>query len=116
MKFKFFALLAFISLLTFSCSKNEDVATLSGTKWTASYVDNILVVEFTSKTNYQEYMADAQGNVSSTGVDYGTYTFDGASVIFNCNYVNNRIKSAAINGNVMDLTYESGYKRTFLKK
>lgn len=116
MKSKIFALLTLISLLALSCSKNEEEATLSGTKWTTSSFDNSLVIEFTSKTNFQDYTVDTQGNLYSTGVDYGTYTFDGVLVIFNCNYVNNRIKSAIINGNVMDLTYESGYKRTFLKK
>ncbi len=57
-------------LMFAACSNDEaKEPTLSGTKWVADYgQDEILVIEFTSDTKFQEYMADKNGNIASTGV------------------------------------------------
>ena len=65
--------------LTFSaCSSDDDENSnpLNGTKWVANFGnDEILVIEFISDTKFQEYMADLNGNVMSTGVYSGAYTY-----------------------------------------
>ena len=98
-----------------ACSKKEE--TLSGTKWVAAYLSNsTLVIEFTSDTQFQEYMADQNGNVASTGVDYGTYFYSKDFVKFITHTSTSPFDFATINGNILDLTYKTGYKRSFIKK
>jgi len=116
MKIKLVAFITLFTLFFASCSNDNDSASLKGTKWTASLFESVLVIEFSSKTNFMDYTTDIQGNVNSLGIDYGTYTFDGSLVTFNCNYELQRLRSATINGNVMTLTYETGFQRTFMKR
>lgn len=103
-----------------SCSKEnangEKQNELNGTEWVASYGQNILVIEFTSNTDFQEYMADKEGHVESTGVDVGTYTYSAPKVIFTTHSSSSPFDYATITGNVMELTYKSGYTRTFMKE
>ena len=79
-KFLSMTLLFTAMFLTFSaCSSDDDENSnpLNGTKWVANFGnDEILVIEFISDTKFQEYMADLNGNVMSTGVDSGAYTFN----------------------------------------
>lgn len=107
-------------LMFAACSNDDDEAkkpTLSGTKWVADYgQDETLVIEFTSDTKFQEYMADKNGNVASTGVEYGTYTYSNDIVKFTTHESTSLFDSATINGNILNLTYKSGYKRSFIKK
>lgn len=117
MKIKSVAFITLITLFFASCSNDNDSASLIGTKWTASYSSSVLVIEFSSKTNFTDYITDIQGNIGQyASINYGTYTFDGSLVTFNCNYESNRLRSATINGNFMVLTYESGYQRNYMKK
>lgn len=98
-----------------SCSKTDE--SLSGTKWVAAYLNNsTLVIEFTSDTQFQEYMADQNGNVASTGVDYGIYTCSKDTIRFITHTSTSPFDFATINGNILNLTYKTGYQRSFIKK
>ena len=80
------------------------------------FADEILVIEFISDTKFQEYMADLNGNVMSTGVDSGAYTYSDDVIQFSNQTSTSPFKSATVNGNVLEMTYQSGFKRTFMKK
>jgi len=113
-------LLSAMFIMFTACSSDDDEAkkpTLSGTKWVADYgQDETLVIEFTSDTKFQNYMADKNGNVASTGVNYGTYTYSNDIVQFTEHDSTGPFDSATINGNILNLTYKSGHKRSFIKK
>lgn len=114
-------LLSAMFVMFTACSSDDDdetkKETLSGTKWVADYgQDETLVIEFTSDTKFQNYMADKNGNVASTGVNYGTYTYSNDIVQFTEHDSTSPFDSATINGNILNLTYKSGHKRSFIKK
>ena len=119
-KFLRMTLLLTAMFLTFSaCSSDDDENSnpLNGTKWVANFGnDEILVIEFISDTKFQEYMADLNGNVMSTGVDSGAYTYSDDVIQFSNQTSTSPFKSATVNGNVLEMTYQSGFKRTFMKK
>ena len=119
-KFLSMTLLLTAMFLTFSaCSSDDDENSnpLNGTKWVANFGnDEILVIEFISDTKFQEYMADLNGNVMSTGVDSGAYTYSDDVIQFSNQTSTSPFKSATLNGNVLEMTYQSGFKRTFMKK
>ncbi|MEE0990529.1 MAG: hypothetical protein UIC45_04345 [Paludibacteraceae bacterium] len=74
--------LSLFILLIVSCSNEETVDNpLVGTKWTTSYADYMMVLEFTSNNDVTGYFANPTGEYYS-GIVNGTYTLKGNSVNF----------------------------------
>jgi hypothetical protein len=111
-----------IASIVSSCGKNGaepekgDTNPLANTTWAADYSPHTLWIKFTSGTEFMEYMGDASGNPSSTGVDYGTYKYADNKVTFLTHDSTSPFDYANIKGSVMELYYKSGMKRTFIKK
>lgn len=108
------ATLAFVG-----CSKEQSqVETLEGTNWAASYADGALWIQFTSASEFQEFYGDDYGNPNSTGVHFGSYKLEETHVSFITHESTSPFDYAELRGNktVLELTYKSGYTRTFIKK
>ena len=119
------ALLAVFGCLLVSCdTTNEEVSQnpeipqnpLIGTTWAASSTSFTFWIKFTSETDFLEYMGDIDGNPSSSGIETGTYFFSNGKVYFLTHNSTSKFDYAIINGEMLMLTYKSGFQRTFIKK
>lgn len=127
---KLVSIIVLVATLAFvSCSKEETISkeevieqvqeeTLEGTIWAASYASGVLWIQFTSVSEFQEFYGDDYGNPNSTGVNFGTYKLEGTHVTFLTHESTSPFDYAELKGNktVLELTYKSGYTRTFIKK
>lgn len=106
-----------------SCSNNDKEPTKSnpmvGTLWAAnSYTgEHVYVYEFYSTTEFQYYMTDKYGNITNTGVSYGSYTYKNGNITF-VNYdSSDSPKSAIVRSNIMTITFlNNGFTRDYIKK
>lgn len=104
MKTKF--LLLSILMLMVSCSTIEtEDNPLIGTKWTTSYSDYLMVLEFTSNNQVTGYFAKSNG-VYNSGMVNGSYTLKGNQIIFSdltykWIYAYYRVESATLTGSLL---------------
>lgn len=108
-------LVAFVT----SCEKKDEPAPkqspVVNTTWAHSSGSNTFWLEFTSNTDYLEYMGDADGNPASTGVHYGTYTYSDSKITFSKpNHM--EFDYGTINGSILTITYTTGKQVTYKKK
>lgn len=116
------------SFMFVSCSKegnDNEVGTeseksndnpLVETVWASSYGEYVLWIEFTSDSEFLEYMGDSDGNTNSTGVSYGTYKYSDGYVHFVTHVDSSPFDYATVKGSVMNLVYKTGYERTYKKR
>jgi hypothetical protein len=102
-------LLCAIIVTVTSCDNDDELSnSLQGTIWTASYVDELFVIEFESVNKVSGYRADSNGHIKGD-VYYGTYTTNGDNITFNNFYIVNFYKfyftDGTITGNNMKLNY-----------
>lgn len=113
MKKVFSLMLLLATMLTFAAcggddDKDEPKNSLKGTVWTSTYTDNVIVLDFTGENTVEFYGADMNLNQSGKTY-YGTYTQSGNDVKFSLEcawYEKMVMKSAVINGNSMEVTYD----------
>jgi hypothetical protein len=80
-------LLCAIIVTVTSCDNDDELSnSLQGTIWTASYVDELFVIEFESVNKVSGYRADSNGHIKGD-VYYGTYTTNGNNITFNNFYI-----------------------------
>ena len=92
-----------------SCDNDDELSnSLQGTIWTASYGDELFVIEFESVNKVSGYRADSNEHIKGD-VYYGTYTTNGDNITFNNFYIVNFYKFyftyGTITGNNMKLNY-----------
>lgn len=98
-----------LALLMPSCSKKDKSTNsndLVGTKWTTTYADHFMVIEFTSSSQVQGYIATGSNLAYYGGLSSGSYSASGNNITFNgfdivylsCHYKPN---TGSINGGVM---------------
>lgn len=109
---KFFSITLLLTamFLTFSaCSSDDDEKnSLSGTEWVSKFVDNYVIIKFTSDSSVESYFTDANfvpiGRSAS-----GTYQLNGNQVTFTNltpTYVAHyKFESAEISGSSMNIIY-----------
>lgn len=110
--------LVLIALLAMcGCAKDESVK-INNTTWAAAYGDYTLWIKFTSNKDFVEFMGDHNGNPTSVGVNNGTYSVKGNRITYVTHDSTSPFDYADLksNGTIMELSYKSGYKRTFIKK
>jgi hypothetical protein len=113
--FKIILLAIATSYVFASCSKGEENP-LVETVWASSYGQYVLWIEFTSDSDFLNYMGDDSGNTNTTGVTYGKYNYSNGAVNFTSHNSTSPFDKATVSGSVMELTYKSGFSRTFKKK
>lgn len=109
----FSLMLLLATILTFTAcgddKEDEPSVSLNGTTWTASYVDELFVLEFESSNKVIGYRADSNGNIKGN-VFTSTYSINGDRITFGNNfYITNFYKfyftDGTIVGNTMTLNY-----------
>lgn len=112
MKIKFVTLIILIALFSITC-KTDNSESLDGSKWVSKHYsrNTLLVLEFTSSSNFKEYYTDSNGK-GERNVRYGSYIY-GNMVTFNCNGWKNAPRIGLINDNVMFVSYENGEESLF---
>lgn len=101
--------LVIISIIcTLSCSKEKDRNPLVGTKWTTSYADDLMVLEFTSDKDVTGYFAKSSGAYLS-GQIQGTYSFSNNNITFSnmtfrWMYAYYRLDSGTLSGSLLNTT------------
>lgn len=97
-------LVAIMGLLAiYSCQKDDSGKnSLSGTKWTATYSDLLMVLEFTSSSDVIGYFAKENGTYY-TGMTNGKYKVSGdritfTNLTFRYAYAGYELESGSING------------------
>ena len=114
-------ILCSIIILSFaaSCKKADEPSQtkspVANTTWAMSSGANTFWLEFTSNTDYMDYMGDADGNPKSTGVHYGTYSYSEGKIIFN-KPNNMEFDYGTVNGSILTIVYTSGKQTTYKKK
>lgn len=119
-KMKVIAMMVCITMLTCATSCSDDTMghsnSLAGTTWTAPYVDNLMVLKFTSNTQCEAYFADNNMNYQN-GATQGTYSITGNNVTFNgihlvrvgAHYL---LHTGVVSGNFMTTTGEEYYSNS----
>lgn len=103
-------MLLLATILTFSaCSDDDDpVHNVVGTTWSASYADELFVIEFESNNKVSGFRADANGNIKGS-VYSGTYSINGDKITLNDFFIvifyRFYFTSGTISGNNMTLNY-----------
>ncbi len=123
MKKKLFFLVTVMTVLLASCEPAEtgkggnNTNPMVNTVWASDYGQgDYLWIEFTSSTEFLEYMGDIDGNTNTTGVSYGTYKYSNGRVDFITHDDTSPFDYATIKGSIMTLVYKSGWDRTYKKK
>ena len=121
MKKIYFLLLFITTILATSCNSSEDEPKVDSnpmvnTVWASSYGDYVLWIEFTSNSDFLNYMGDMNGNTNTTGVNYGKYKYSNGRIDFTKHDDTNTYDYAIVKGSVLTLYYKSGYSRTYKKK
>lgn len=113
-------ILVLVSIACFSsCSGNdENQNPMVETKWGADSFggSHVYVIEFISDNEFMTYMTDKQGNITNTGVDFGTYTYNNNFVKFVTDNSTSPMKNASVKVNILHVTYQNGYTRDFIRK
>lgn len=102
------ALVIFSILCALSCTKNttDSGNPLVGTKWTTSYSDYLMVLEFTSEKDVTGYFAKPSGAYYS-GQIQGTYSFSNNSITFSdmtfrWMYAYYKLESGTLSGSLLN--------------
>ncbi len=111
MKKAFSLMLLLAAILTITACSDDDeepVHNVVGTTWSASYVDELFVIEFESNNKVSGFRADANGNIKGD-VYYGTYAINGNRITLRnfsiVNFYRFHFTSGTISGNNMTLNY-----------
>lgn len=88
-----------------SCDKDSTKNELVGTKWSSSYADYLMVLEFVSDTQVQGYFAKPNGTYYS-GQITGTYKIDDNTIVFSnmtyrWMYAYYELNSGKVNGSLL---------------
>lgn len=106
-------MMLFTSMLAFTAcggddDKDEPSTGLAGTSWSASYVDELFVIEFESNSKVSGFRADANGNIKGD-VYYGTYSVNGNKISLKnfsiVNFYEFHFTDGSVSGNNMVLNY-----------
>lgn len=113
---KIILLFALLSTLLVGCKKEDDTkqSSLAGTKWTQTYVDDLMVLEFTSDNGVALYWADKNLNIDGRAYT-GTYSLKGNIISFKLSgwhYAKYVIDNATINGGFMTVNSRWSYKES----
>lgn len=112
MKKVFSLMLLLATMFTFTaCSSDDDdnsQNSIVGTTWTASYVNELFVIEFESNNKVTGYRADTNMNIKGD-VYSGSYSINGNRIILNdfsiVNFYRFYFTDGTINGKSMNLNY-----------
>lgn len=112
MKKVFSLMLLLATMLTFTAcgddDKDEPKQSLAGTSWSASYVDELFIIEFESDSKVSGFRADANGNIKGD-VYYGTYSVNNGKITLNnfsiVNFYRFYFTDGTVSGNNMVLNY-----------
>lgn len=114
-------IVCFLGIITFAACNEKEVPveeqpSIANTRWASDYNPHTLWIEFTSSSDFLEYMGDAKGN-PTTSIEYGTYSYKDEKVTFLTHGSSSPFDYATIvNGSYLNLVYKNGYKRTFKKQ